>query len=626
MSMFGNLSANQINAGMGLGPGGVGDQSQALFNNLYGPQGFGGQTAQYAGAGAAYGRGTGYYGDTGAPSAPTPAPANTPQEQAYFAAYPDVAASGMTAEQHYMLYGRQEGRNAFGLDTTPGDFPSDGTSPYNTYGQPGAGQGGYDPYGTGVSGGGYNSIDAQAGGRNFNDTFGAVPGQPYGPGYFDASFGSANSQPQQTGFSPYQTYNEPGTGTGGYDPTSIWGGAAWDYMNANPDVASAVGWNPAAAIQHYQTYGANEGRAGFGMQAGGNADAQAYLAANPDVAAAAQAAGGDPLQYARWHENTFGKNEGRGWGEATGAAKAYYDANTDVYAAAVKSGMDLNTFAEKHYQDYGWNEGRSAHGLGLSAEERYLNANPDVAASGMGADQHYQQFGQHEGRTGFGLQAGTDFNSRFGQWGGATPEQMQNQPAIDAVNGFARGVPQLRDFGSDNPFLNFAGQQYLQANPDVAAAHVDPLQHYLQYGRGEGRSSFGLSGRDWTTDSYGNPVPPGYGSTGTNMYDPSAYPGQDTGFNQFGLGIGTPTYMALHGSPPSGVVGPQPDTFTGFPYGGGQSSFDYRYPQGMPPAQDQSQIEAGRQGGISSLQQLLQYLDSVSGGGSTLSGQDLFNR
>ena len=65
MSMFGNLSANQINAGMGLGPGGVGDQSQALFNNLYGPQGFGGQTAQYAAQGAAYGRDTGGFGGYG---------------------------------------------------------------------------------------------------------------------------------------------------------------------------------------------------------------------------------------------------------------------------------------------------------------------------------------------------------------------------------------------------------------------------------------------------------------------------------------------------------------------------------------------------------------------------------
>ena len=58
-SGLGGLSANQINSGMGLGPGGVGDQSQAVYNNLYGPQGFGGQTAQYAAAGAQYGRNVG---------------------------------------------------------------------------------------------------------------------------------------------------------------------------------------------------------------------------------------------------------------------------------------------------------------------------------------------------------------------------------------------------------------------------------------------------------------------------------------------------------------------------------------------------------------------------------------
>ena len=27
--------------------------------------------------------------------------------------------------------------------------------------------------------------------------------------------------------------------------------------------------------------------------------------------------------------------------------------------------------------------------------------------------------------------------------------------------------------------------------PDVAAAHIDPLKHYLQYGQFEGRSAFG---------------------------------------------------------------------------------------------------------------------------------------
>ena len=59
MADFGSMSADQINASMGFGPGGVGDQNQALLNNLYGPQGFGGQTAAYAGLGAAYTGATG---------------------------------------------------------------------------------------------------------------------------------------------------------------------------------------------------------------------------------------------------------------------------------------------------------------------------------------------------------------------------------------------------------------------------------------------------------------------------------------------------------------------------------------------------------------------------------------
>jgi hypothetical protein len=37
-------------------------QSQDVTNNLYGPSGLGGQTAFYAGQGAAYGRGTGGFG------------------------------------------------------------------------------------------------------------------------------------------------------------------------------------------------------------------------------------------------------------------------------------------------------------------------------------------------------------------------------------------------------------------------------------------------------------------------------------------------------------------------------------------------------------------------------------
>ena len=36
--------------------------------------------------------------------------------------------------------------------------------------------------------------------------------------------------------------------------------------------------------------------------------------------------------------------------------------------------------------------------------------------------------------------------------------------------------------------------KYLQANPDVAAAHVNPLEHFLGFGRAEGRQPFSVPG------------------------------------------------------------------------------------------------------------------------------------
>jgi len=38
--------------------------------------------------------------------------------------------------------------------------------------------------------------------------------------------------------------------------------------------------------------------------------------------------------------------------------------------------------------------------------------------------------------------------------------------------------------------VNFDTTDYLGHNPDVAAAHVDPLLHFLQTGIHEGRSAF----------------------------------------------------------------------------------------------------------------------------------------
>ena len=105
------------------------------------------------------------------------------------------------------------------------------------------------------------------------------------------------------------------------------------YLLANPDVAAAN----ANAYQHYDTYGAHEGR-------NPNAffDTAVYLARNPDVAAA----GVDPLD----HYHQYGWHEGRD-PSADFNTRAYLAANPDVEAAGVDPLF--------HYLAYGAGEGRA---------------------------------------------------------------------------------------------------------------------------------------------------------------------------------------------------------------------------------------------------------------------------
>ncbi|MBB5460577.1 phytanoyl-CoA dioxygenase family protein [Paraburkholderia sp. Cpub6] len=83
--------------------------------------------------------------------------------------------------------------------------------------------------------------------------------------------------------------------------------------------------------------------------------------------------------------------------------------------------------------------------------EAYLEANPDVAASGGNALQHYIYYGRFEGRP---LSSAESFQRK------------------------AR-LAQLPD--------GFDPKLYLEANPDVAAAGVDPVDHFVDFGRAEGR-------------------------------------------------------------------------------------------------------------------------------------------
>ena len=104
--------------------------------------------------------------------------------------------------------------------------------------------------------------------------------------------------------------------------------------------------------------------------------------------------------------------------------------------------------------------------------------NPDVAAAGVDPDVHYALFGRHEGR-----QANQFFDAAY--------YAAQNPDVLPA--GMVTSWMHYATFGGKegrNPSAQFDGARYLAENPDVAAAGMNPLAHFLQYGRYEGRQYY----------------------------------------------------------------------------------------------------------------------------------------
>ena len=96
--------------------------------------------------------------------------------------------------------------------------------------------------------------------------------------------------------------------------------------------------------------------------------------------------------------------------------------------------------------------------------EFYLNQYPDVAEAGADPLQHYLNRGRSEGRA----------PSRIALINAARQRKLRGK------NFLARAKARV--------LLGFDREFYLNQYPDVAAAGVDPLQHYLNRGRSEGRA------------------------------------------------------------------------------------------------------------------------------------------
>lgn len=155
----------------------------------------------------------------------------------------------------------------------------------------------------------------------------------------------------------------------------------WAYLFQHRDLLNAYGLDAAAARNHYETFGYNEGRSL------GSFNALAYAASYSDLSAAF----GTNAQAAANHYLTRGMNEGRA---ITFDPAAYAAANPDIAAIA---GFDAN-IAAAHYINFGRAEGRATSGFDSVA---YLLSYSDLA--GMTAEEardHWLTTGAREGRLG----------------------------------------------------------------------------------------------------------------------------------------------------------------------------------------------------------------------------------
>ena len=125
----------------------------------------------------------------------------------------------------------------------------------------------------------------------------------------------------------------------------------------------------------------------------------------------------------------------------------------------------------EHYVTRGFLEGRQPSAA--FNVKKYLRNNPDVAEGFLNPVLHWIDYGQKEGRINpFGDDADFDpFNPIY-------PPVVASQIDVETID--SELILQLSGL--------FDSDYYLEQNPDLAAAGLDPVQHYLEHGYKEGRN------------------------------------------------------------------------------------------------------------------------------------------
>ncbi len=281
---------------------------------------------------------------------------------------------------------------------------------------------------------------------------------------------------------PEVSWNPEGllTGTEGVD-------ADW-YLARYPDAAGH-----ASAAAHYARHGWKQGK-----DPNPNFSTAWYLSDNPDVAAAEI----NPLL----HYLRQGRVEGRtpvepevNW-NPEGMLTGPEGVDADWYLARYPDAAG-HASAAAHYARHGWKQGKDPNPSFSTAW--YLSDNPDVAAAEINPLLHYLRQGRVEGRT--PVEPEVNWNPEgvlTGPEGVDADWYLARYPDSAGHASAAAHYAQLGWKEGKDPNPKFSTIWYLSDNPDVAAAEINPLLHYLRHGRMEGRRSAPpassiIRARDW---------------------------------------------------------------------------------------------------------------------------------
>ena len=147
-----------------------------------------------------------------------------------------------------------------------------------------------------------------------------------------------------------------------------------------------------------------------------------------------------------------------------------------------------------HYVLFGWRTGRDPAPWFSTPD--YLDANPDVRERGVDPLFHYLTEGRHQGREVVPSQHAAAYlgarNWAPAAWSYQAFAVGADAPPLDGADDGGAADPTIRAAVAEA----FDTAFYLTLNPDVAAAGVDPIDHFLRTGWREGRDpspAFSLS-------------------------------------------------------------------------------------------------------------------------------------